>query len=93
MATVLFAAAETLRRIALLTQAFMPDASARILDQLAVPHEARTLGSLGAAGALRPGTPIPPPSGVFPRRIPPAGHAETDAFGTAALAPKSSTST
>ncbi|MGH6897772.1 MAG: methionine--tRNA ligase [Geminicoccaceae bacterium] len=93
MATVLFALAETIRRIALLTQAFMPDASARILDQLAVPHEARALRHLGEAHALRPGTPLPPPSGVLPRLILPAGHAETDALGTAALASKSSTST
>jgi methionyl-tRNA synthetase len=59
--------AETIRRIALLTQAFMPDASGRILDQLAIPDEARTLDASSEAGALRPGTPLPPPSGVFPR--------------------------
>jgi methionyl-tRNA synthetase len=67
MATVLFVLAETIRRIALLTQAFMPDASARILDQLAVPNEARSFGHLSEAGALRPGTPLPLPSGVLPR--------------------------
>jgi methionyl-tRNA synthetase len=67
MATVLFVLAEAIRRIALLTQAFMPDASARILDQLAVPNEARSFGHLSEAGALRPGTPLPPPSGVLPR--------------------------
>jgi methionyl-tRNA synthetase len=68
MATVLFTLAETIRRIALLTQAFMPDASARILDQLAVPQDARVLRNyLDEASALRPGTPLPAPSGVFPR--------------------------
>jgi methionyl-tRNA synthetase len=67
MATVLFVLAETIRRIALLTQAFLPDASARILDQLAVPDEARSFEHLSEAGALRPGTPLPPPSGVLPR--------------------------
>jgi methionyl-tRNA synthetase len=68
MATVLFTLAETIRRIALLTQAFMPDASARILDQLAVPQDARLLRNyLDEASALRPGTPLPAPSGVFPR--------------------------
>ena len=68
MATVLFTLAEALRRIALVTQAFMPDASARILDQLAVPQDARSLRDyLDEASALRPGTPLPPPSGVFPR--------------------------
>ena len=39
MRTVLFVLAETIRRIALLTQAFMPEGSARILDQLAVPQK------------------------------------------------------
>jgi methionyl-tRNA synthetase len=68
MATVLFTLAETIRRIALLTQAFMPDASARILDQLAVPTDARSLRHHGdEADALRPGTPLPAPFGVFPR--------------------------
>jgi methionyl-tRNA synthetase len=73
MATVLFALAETIRRIALLTQAFLPDASARILDQLAVPDQARTLAGLREAGALRPGTRLPPPAGVFPRLVETAG--------------------
>jgi len=67
MATVLFVLAETIRRIALLTQAFIPDASARILDQLAVPDEARSFEQLSEADALRPGTPLPPPFGVLPR--------------------------
>jgi methionyl-tRNA synthetase len=68
MGTVLFVLAETIRRIALLTQAFMPEGSARILDQLAVPEGARALRSyLDEASALRPGTSLPAPSGVFPR--------------------------
>jgi methionyl-tRNA synthetase len=68
MATVLFALAETIRRIALLTQAFMPGASARILDQLAVPQDTRALRNyLDEASALRPGTSLPAPFGVFPR--------------------------
>jgi methionyl-tRNA synthetase len=67
METVLFVLAETIRRVALLTQAFMPEASGRILDQLAVSAEARTLRSLSEAAALRPGTLLPAPSGVFPR--------------------------
>jgi methionyl-tRNA synthetase len=68
MATVLYVLAETIRRLALVTQAFMPEASARILDQLAVPENARTLESfLAEACSLQPGTALPPPSGVFPR--------------------------
>ena len=68
MATVLYVLAETIRRLALLTQAFLPDASARILDQLAVAADARTLAHCGDSSAmLRPGTPLPAPTGVFPR--------------------------
>ncbi len=68
MGTVLYVLAETIRRIALLTQAFVPAASARILDQLAVPAGARTLASFrGDEGALVAGTALPPPVGVFPR--------------------------
>jgi methionyl-tRNA synthetase len=68
MATVLYVLAEAIRRLALVTQAFMPEASARILDQLAVSEDARTLESfLAEACSLQPGTPLPPPSGVFPR--------------------------
>jgi methionyl-tRNA synthetase len=68
MATVLYVLAETIRRLALLSQAFLPDASARILDQLAVAAEARTLAHCRDSSAmLRPGTPLPAPTGVFPR--------------------------
>jgi methionyl-tRNA synthetase len=68
MRTVLFVLAETIRRIALLTQAFMPEGSARILDQLAVPEDARALRDyLEEASALCPGVALPAPSGVFPR--------------------------
>jgi len=68
MATVLHVLAETIRRLALLTQAFMPEASARILDQLAVSEDARSFASYhDRAAALRPGTPLPRPAGVFPR--------------------------
>jgi methionyl-tRNA synthetase len=76
MATVLYVLAETIRRLALLTQAFMPEASARILDQLAVAGDARSLSSyLGEAGALRPGMPLPVPRGVFPRFVDGVGDA------------------
>jgi methionyl-tRNA synthetase len=68
MATVLHTLAETIRRLALLTQAFMPEASARILDQLGVAGDARSLADYhDGAAALPPGTPLPKPAGVFPR--------------------------
>jgi methionyl-tRNA synthetase len=68
MATVLYVLAEVIRRLALVTQAFMPDASGKILDQLGVPDEARSLASFEeVAAALQPGAALPVPSGVFPR--------------------------
>ncbi len=65
MAAVLYTLAETIRHLAIMTQAFMPGASARLLDQLAIAPEARDLAAL--AGALVPGTSLPKPEGVFPR--------------------------
>jgi methionyl-tRNA synthetase len=73
MATVLYTAAEAIRCIALLLQPFTPQAAARILDQLAVPEDARDFARIDAAHALAPGTPLPPPQAVFPRYV------ETDA--------------
>jgi methionyl-tRNA synthetase len=67
MGTVLYVLAEVIRRIAILTQPFMPDASAAILDQVAVPADARTFAGLDRA--LVAGTPLPPPRGVFPRHV------------------------
>jgi methionyl-tRNA synthetase len=67
MATVLHTLAETIRRLALLTQACMPEASARILDQLAIGAPARSLASYHDGAALRAGTVLPKPAGVFPR--------------------------
>ena len=70
MAAVLYHLAEAIRRLALLTQAFMPAASEKILDQLAVPAERRTLDFYpSAAGRLEPGTALPKPAGVFPRYV------------------------
>ena len=69
MATVLYVLAETIRHLAILTQPIMPEASAKILDQLAQGPEARGFDRLGADGALVPGTPLPTPQGVFPRYV------------------------
>ncbi len=67
MRTVLYTLAEAIRHIAILLQPFMPDAMARMLDQLAVAEEKRGFASLGPDHALTAGTPLPKPQGVFPR--------------------------
>ncbi len=69
MKTVLYTMAETVRRIALVTQPFMPGASAKLLDLVAVPTGARAFANIN--DALQPGTPLPPPQGVFPRYVEP----------------------
>jgi len=67
MATVLYVLAETIRHLAILTQPFMPDSSAAMLDQLSVAKDGRTFAHLGPDHALAPGTALPAPQGVFPR--------------------------
>ncbi len=69
MGTVLWVLAETLRHLAILTQPLVPDASARLLDQLAVPVEQRTFAALDTDHALTAGTALPEPAPVFPRYV------------------------
>lgn len=76
MATVLYVTAEALRQIAILAQPVMPQSAARLLDLLGVQPDARSFASLGAAGRLVPGTPIPPAEPVFPRYVEPEAGAE-----------------
>ena len=65
MKTILYVLAETIRKLALLTQPILPIASSQILDQFAV--EDRTFDALEQS--LMPGTPLPEPKGVFPRWV------------------------
>ena len=69
MHSVLYVIMEVLRMIALLLQPFMPDAMARMLDQLAVEPEARTFADY--ASPLQRGMALPAPSPIFPRLTPP----------------------
>lgn len=69
MGTVLWVLGETIRNLALLTQPFMPDASAKLLTQLAVADDCRDFRCCGSHHALKPGTPLPSPQGVFPRFV------------------------
>src|SRR5262249_53924273 len=67
MATVLWVLAETVRYLAILVQPVMPESAGRLLDQLAIAAEARNFDRLTEAHALKSGTPLPAPVGVFPR--------------------------
>ena len=65
MNTILYVLAEFIRKIAILTQPLVPEASQKILDQLAVSHEHRQFRDLDLA--LVEGAELPIPFGVFPR--------------------------
>ena len=67
MATVLYVLAETIRRLAILTQPVMPDAMAAMLEQLAVAEGARGFGDL--ENRLEPGVALPKPAPIFPRYV------------------------
>ena len=69
MNTVLYVLADVVRHLAILAQPFVPAASARLLDFVAVPGDRRSFASLGKAGMLQPGTALPAPEGVFPRYL------------------------
>jgi methionyl-tRNA synthetase len=45
----------------------MPQSMAKLLDQLAVPEAARDFAALDTA--LKPGTSLPAPQGIFPRYV------------------------
>ena len=67
MNTVLYVLAECVRHLAILMQPFTPTAAAKLLDLLAVPETARTFAHLGEGHALKGGTTLPTPTGIFPR--------------------------
>jgi methionyl-tRNA synthetase len=74
MRTVLYTLAEVIRHLAILCQPVMPDSCGRMLDQLAVPTDARDFA--GLPRRLAPGTALPKPVGVFPRFVDAPGAAE-----------------
>jgi methionyl-tRNA synthetase len=71
METILYVTAEVVRQVAILVQPAAPTAAGKLLDLLAQVPDRRSFKSLGEAGRLQPGTPIPPPTGVFPRYVEP----------------------
>lgn len=67
MATVLYVTADTVRRLTIPMLAFVPASAARLLDQLGVPEENRTLAASKVPAGLQPGSVLPLPQGVFAR--------------------------
>lgn len=72
MATVLWVTAEVVRQVAILCQPFVPAGAEKLLDLLGVEKSTRNFAALGKAGRLKAGTPLPAPTGVFPRYVEPA---------------------
>jgi methionyl-tRNA synthetase len=69
METVLYVLAESLRTLGILLQPFMPASANALLDQLAVSANERHFSHIGQPHALKPGTALPAPQGLFPRYI------------------------
>ena len=67
MNTVLYVTIETLRRVGLMVQPFVPTAGAALLDLLAVPVDRRSFTFAGEEHRLQGGTALPAPSPIFPR--------------------------
>jgi methionyl-tRNA synthetase len=74
MGTVLYVLADVIRMLGLYVQPVVPDSAAKLLDQLAVPENARTFAD--AETSLAPGTALPKPSPVFPRYVEPEPEGE-----------------
>ena len=69
METVLFVLSETIRRIAILMQPFVPASAGKILDQLNIPEDSRKFAFLVDDHRVEPKTLLPKPVGVFPRHL------------------------
>ena len=67
MATILYVTAQVLRRVAILTQPFMPAAMARLLDLLSVAPDARNFADMEME--TEAGLALPAPAAIFPRYI------------------------
>ena len=69
MGTVLYVLTETIRCLSLMIQPIMPESAAKMLDQLAIADGNRDFSRLSPAHAMKPGTAIDQPQGVFPRLV------------------------
>jgi len=69
MNTVLYVLAEVIRNLGIMTQPFVPDAAASILDQVKLPEAERDFSFIGEAHRLAPEISIDKPVGVFPRYV------------------------
>jgi methionyl-tRNA synthetase len=69
MGGVLYVTAEVLRTIGILLQPFIPQAAAKLLDNLGAPSDRRLLSHAGQGGRLSAGAALPAPAPLFPRYV------------------------
>ncbi len=69
MNTVLYVLAEVTRCLAILIKPVMPNSADKLLDQLKIPQDERLFIHLRDDYALKPGTAIDKPEGIFPRIV------------------------
>jgi methionyl-tRNA synthetase len=67
--TILAVTIETLRLVGLMTQPFMPQASAKLLDLLSVDPSSRDFTFMKAEARVEAGTLLPTPQAIFPRYV------------------------
>ena len=67
--TILAVTLETLRLVGLMTQPFMPQASAKLLDLLSVEPSSRDFTFMKAEARVEAGTLLPTPQAIFPRYV------------------------
>lgn len=67
MQTVLYVLSETIRTLGIISQPFMPDSAAKILDQLKIKTDQRAFLNIDKTYRLESGAKIDKPEGIFPR--------------------------
>jgi methionyl-tRNA synthetase len=67
MNTVLYVLTDVIRCLAILMQPYTPGSAEKMLDQLKIPTDERSFAHLDAKYAIKPGTIIDQPVGIFPR--------------------------
>lgn len=67
MQTVLYVLADVIRCLGLIVQPITPAAATKLLDQLKITEDNRFFTAISADHALKPGTPLDQPQGIFPR--------------------------
>ncbi len=69
MKTVLYVLSDVIRCLGIAAAFVMPASADKILNQLEIPKDKRTFAHISAAHALKSGTKIDKPEGVFPRIV------------------------